>query len=138
MTMEMGFLGWGRWRRRALPHTWSGRISWLCCPTMALQGQQRSCSRASVVMRLPEGSWPSLDPLDLGSLHFLIHWQAYVTQENVLLGTLTVRETITYSAHLRLPTTMRKKEVQAVVERIQKFIVPPDVPPLKCRGTVPE
>ncbi|XP_039116698.1 ABC transporter G family member 15-like isoform X2 [Dioscorea cayenensis subsp. rotundata] len=58
---------------------------------------------------------------------------AYVTQENVLLGTLTVRETITYSAHLRLPSTMRKKEVQAVVERIQKFIVPPDVPPLKCR-----
>ncbi|KAJ0976111.1 hypothetical protein J5N97_018076 [Dioscorea zingiberensis] len=43
---------------------------------------------------------------------------AYVTQENVLLGTLTVRETITYSAHLRLPTTMRKNQVQATVERI--------------------
>lgn len=42
--------------------------------------------------------------------------QAYVTQENVLLGTLTVRETITYSAHLRLPTTMSKEEVAAVVE----------------------
>ncbi|XP_019702651.1 ABC transporter G family member 15 [Elaeis guineensis] len=41
---------------------------------------------------------------------------AYVTQENVLLGTLTVRETITYSAHLRLPTTMSKEEVAAVVE----------------------
>ncbi|XP_008790946.1 ABC transporter G family member 15-like [Phoenix dactylifera] len=42
---------------------------------------------------------------------------AYVTQENVLLGTLTVRETITYSAHLRLPATMSKEEVAAVVER---------------------
>ncbi|XP_052210192.1 ABC transporter G family member 15-like isoform X2 [Diospyros lotus] len=41
---------------------------------------------------------------------------AYVTQENVLLGTLTVRETITYSAHLRLPTTMSKDKIQCVVE----------------------
>ncbi|KAJ1686809.1 hypothetical protein LUZ63_018199 [Rhynchospora breviuscula] len=41
---------------------------------------------------------------------------AYVTQENVLLGTLTVRETITYSALLRLPTTMSKEEVRNVVE----------------------
>ena len=37
-------------------------------------------------------------------------------QENVFLGTLTVRETITYSAHLRLPATMSKKEVASVVE----------------------
>lgn len=42
--------------------------------------------------------------------------QAYVRQENVFLGTLTVRETITYSAHLRLPAGMRKAEVAAVVE----------------------
>ncbi|KAJ3669243.1 hypothetical protein LUZ60_011193 [Juncus effusus] len=41
---------------------------------------------------------------------------AYVTQENVLLGTLTVRETITYSALLRLPTTMTKVELRRVVE----------------------
>ncbi|CAL9071458.1 unnamed protein product [Musa acuminata var. zebrina] len=41
---------------------------------------------------------------------------AYVRQENVFLGTLTVRETITYSAHLRLPATMSKKEVASVVE----------------------
>jgi ABC-type multidrug transport system ATPase subunit len=39
-----------------------------------------------------------------------------VTQENVLLGTLTVRETITYSALLRLPTTMSKEEVRNMVE----------------------
>ncbi|KAH8498980.1 hypothetical protein Peur_074129 [Populus x canadensis] len=41
---------------------------------------------------------------------------AYVTQEDVLLGTLTVRETITYSANLRLPNTMTKGEIDDVVE----------------------
>ncbi|KAK3205238.1 hypothetical protein Dsin_019284 [Dipteronia sinensis] len=41
---------------------------------------------------------------------------AYVTQENVLLGTLTVRETLTYSAHLRLPSSMSKEEVTGIVE----------------------
>lgn len=42
--------------------------------------------------------------------------QAYVTQEDVLLGTLTVRETIKYSAQLRLPTKMSKDEVNSIVE----------------------
>ncbi|KAM3401510.1 hypothetical protein ACQJBY_005940 [Aegilops geniculata] len=41
---------------------------------------------------------------------------AYVTQENVLLGTLTVRETVTYSAQLRLPSSMSKAEVRRVVD----------------------
>lgn len=41
---------------------------------------------------------------------------AYVTQEDVLLGTLSVRETITYSAHLRLPTSMRKEQIDSIVE----------------------
>ncbi|XP_034688412.1 ABC transporter G family member 12-like isoform X2 [Vitis riparia] len=41
---------------------------------------------------------------------------AYVTQHDVLLGTLTVKETLTYSAHLRLPTTMTKEEVNDIVE----------------------
>ncbi|KAI5387967.1 ABC transporter G family member 15 [Lathyrus oleraceus] len=41
---------------------------------------------------------------------------AYVTQEDVLLGTLTVRETITYSAHLRLPTSMAKEDVSGIIE----------------------
>lgn len=39
-----------------------------------------------------------------------------MTQEDVLLGTLTVRETINYSAHLRLPTNMSKQEVNEIVE----------------------
>ncbi|KAK2434834.1 ABC transporter G family member [Trifolium repens] len=41
---------------------------------------------------------------------------AYVTQEDILLGTLTVRETISYSANLRLPCSMTKEEVNDIVE----------------------
>ncbi|KAG7035871.1 ABC transporter G family member 15 [Cucurbita argyrosperma subsp. argyrosperma] len=41
---------------------------------------------------------------------------AYVTQEDVLLGTLTVRETISYSAQLRLPSSTTKDEVDSIVQ----------------------
>ncbi|KAK4407425.1 ABC transporter G family member 15 [Sesamum angolense] len=41
---------------------------------------------------------------------------AYVTQEDVLLGTLTVRETITYSAHLRLPSSMTNQEIRGIID----------------------
>ncbi|XP_073063680.1 ABC transporter G family member 15-like isoform X1 [Primulina eburnea] len=41
---------------------------------------------------------------------------AYVTQEDVLLGTLTVRETISFSANLRLPNMSSKAEVKQIVE----------------------
>lgn len=41
---------------------------------------------------------------------------AYVTQEDVLMGTLSVRETITYLAYLRLPSTMTKEEVEDTIE----------------------
>ncbi|PIA53500.1 hypothetical protein AQUCO_00900236v1 [Aquilegia coerulea] len=41
---------------------------------------------------------------------------AYVTQEDVLLGTLSVRETITYSAHLRLPSSMSKEDIMGIVD----------------------
>ncbi|CAN0902948.1 ABC transporter G family member 15 [Linum grandiflorum] len=40
----------------------------------------------------------------------------YVRQENKLLGTLTVRETIKYSANLRLPSTMTKQEIDNTAE----------------------
>ncbi|KAF9664274.1 hypothetical protein SADUNF_Sadunf17G0139000 [Salix dunnii] len=41
---------------------------------------------------------------------------AYVTQDDNLLGTLTVRETISYSARLRLPDKMPWSEKRALVE----------------------
>ncbi|KAF5931301.1 hypothetical protein HYC85_032174 [Camellia sinensis] len=49
------------------------------------------------------------------SLHYGV--AAYVTQEDILLGSLTVRETITYSAHLRLPTkNMSKEKINGIIE----------------------
>ncbi|EOY09174.1 ABC transporter G family member 15 isoform 2 [Theobroma cacao] len=42
--------------------------------------------------------------------------KSYATQEDVFLGTLTVRETLTYSAQLRLPNTLTKKEMDNIVE----------------------
>ncbi|KAJ7546677.1 hypothetical protein O6H91_08G050300 [Diphasiastrum complanatum] len=41
---------------------------------------------------------------------------AYVTQEDTLIGTLTVRETVLYSARLRLPDNMSSSEKQAIAE----------------------
>ena len=39
-----------------------------------------------------------------------------MTQEDTLLGTLTVRETIHYSAHLRLPDEMPSHEKASIVQ----------------------
>lgn len=44
--------------------------------------------------------------------------QSYVTQEDYFLGTLTVKETLTYAAHLRLPADMTKNEIDKVVTKI--------------------
>eukprot|EP01018_Ginkgo_biloba_P029024 Gb_18403 [translate_table: standard] len=41
---------------------------------------------------------------------------AYVTQDDTLLGTLTVRESIYYSANLRLADSMSREEKQAIVD----------------------
>ncbi|KAL3698082.1 hypothetical protein R1sor_012158 [Riccia sorocarpa] len=43
---------------------------------------------------------------------------AYVTQEDVLVGTLTVRESITYSADLRFPRSTSTADRRAIVERV--------------------
>ncbi|KAI6673790.1 hypothetical protein NL676_001696 [Syzygium grande] len=45
---------------------------------------------------------------------------SYVTQENIFLGTLTVKETIAYTAHLRLSSEMTEAEIDEVVETIIK------------------
>ncbi|KAL1312446.1 hypothetical protein HN51_039058 [Arachis hypogaea] len=41
----------------------------------------------------------------------------YVTQEDYFLGTLTVRETLTYAAHLRLAANKSKDEIDKVVAK---------------------
>ncbi|GJZ69691.1 ABC transporter G family member 11 [Tanacetum coccineum] len=45
-----------------------------------------------------------------------LDFQAYVTQDDNLIGTLTVRETISYSARLRLPDKMSWSDKRALVE----------------------
>lgn len=46
----------------------------------------------------------------------VVFWQAYVTQQDDLIGTLTVRESVHYSANLRLPRNMKSAERRAIVE----------------------
>ncbi|KAK7285623.1 hypothetical protein RJT34_20399 [Clitoria ternatea] len=41
---------------------------------------------------------------------------SYVAQEELFLGTLTVKETLTFSASMRLPSKMTKEEIAKVVE----------------------
>ncbi|CAJ1912444.1 unnamed protein product [Sphenostylis stenocarpa] len=43
---------------------------------------------------------------------------SYVTQEDYFLGTLTVRETLTYAARLRLPADMTRNEIDKVVSNV--------------------
>ncbi|CDP09281.1 unnamed protein product [Coffea canephora] len=42
---------------------------------------------------------------------------AYVTQQDTFLGTLTIRETIKYSAQLRLPSNINKDEANDIIEK---------------------
>ena len=44
--------------------------------------------------------------------------QCYVTQEDYFLGTLTVKETLTYAARLRLPSDTTRNEIEKVVTNV--------------------
>lgn len=56
-----------------------------------------------------------------GHLANLSHGKAaFVPQDDVLIGTLTVRETLTYSARLRLPMTVAREEIEETVNNIIK------------------
>jgi len=50
------------------------------------------------------------------ALKYFFNFQSYVAQEELLLGTLTVKETLTFSANMRLPSKMSKEEINKVVE----------------------
>ena len=41
---------------------------------------------------------------------------AYVTQHDVLVEIVAVKENLTYSTHLRFPTIMTKEKVNGIVE----------------------
>ncbi|KAL3580053.1 hypothetical protein D5086_017888 [Populus alba] len=89
-----------------------GRITAIMGPS----GSGKSTLLDSLAGRLSRNVIMSGTVLFNGKKRRLDAGVAYVTQEDVLLGTLTVRETITYSANLRLPKTMTKGEIDDVVE----------------------
>ncbi len=57
-------------------------------------------------------------------------WQAYVTQADDLIGTLTVNETIYYSASLRLSSKIPRAEKKAIVESTIR-----EMGLMECRNT---
>ncbi|RYO86769.1 hypothetical protein DL762_004601 [Monosporascus cannonballus] len=60
----------------------------------------------------------------LEGVHFVRH--AYVMQQDILLPTLTVRETLQYAASLRLPPTVTEEERERVVEEVILELGPRD------------
>ncbi|XP_050229972.1 ABC transporter G family member 15-like isoform X2 [Mercurialis annua] len=70
-----------------------------------------------MVLLIRVGSWLLWVLLAPANQPFLIPWLSYVTQEDYFLGTLTVRETIAYSAQMRFPDKMSKQEINKVVEK---------------------
>lgn len=73
-----------------------------------LMAGRMSLSRAAV-----SGNTTFNDNTDIESIR-----SAYVMQEDVLVPTLTVRETLRYSADLRLPPPTTQKERYAIVEQV--------------------
>lgn len=73
-----------------------------------IMASRMSLSRATV-----EGSTTFNNNTDIQSIR-----SAYVMQEDVLIPTLTVRETLRYSADLRLPPPTTQEERYAIVEQV--------------------
>lgn len=84
---------------------------------MGPSGSGKSTLLDSLAGRLAKNAVVSGEVLINGRRRKLAYGSvAYVTQEDTLIGTLTVRETIHYSAHLRLPDKMTRAEKETIVE----------------------
>uniref|UniRef100_A0A0R0KR27 ABC transporter domain-containing protein n=1 Tax=Glycine max TaxID=3847 RepID=A0A0R0KR27_SOYBN len=70
----------------------------------------------AVIGRLPVNVVVTGDILINGKRSLYSREVSYVAQEELFLGTLTVKETLTYSANMRLPSKMTKEEIDKVVE----------------------
>ncbi|KAI4300801.1 hypothetical protein L6164_034135 [Bauhinia variegata] len=90
-----------------------GRIMALMGPS----GSGKTTLLDSLAGRIPANVTITGDILINGSKRNLYCTEvSYVAQEELFLGTLTVRETLTYSANMRLPSKMSKEEIRKVVE----------------------
>eukprot|EP01018_Ginkgo_biloba_P040478 Gb_33538 [translate_table: standard] len=84
---------------------------------MGPSGSGKSTFLDSLAGRLSKNSVHTGEILVNGRKRTLLYGTvAYVTQEDTLIGTLTVQESIHYSAYLRLPDKMPKEEKMAIVE----------------------
>ncbi|KAG6547993.1 hypothetical protein Mapa_010427 [Marchantia paleacea] len=84
---------------------------------MGPSGSGKSTLLDSLAGRLAKNATLSGDILINGRRKTLTYGSAaYVTQQDDLIGTLTVRESVHYSANLRLPRNMRSAERTAIVE----------------------
>eukprot|EP00250_Pteridium_aquilinum_P018713 c24179_g1_i1 orf=516-2765(-) len=84
---------------------------------MGPSGSGKSTLLDALAGRLAKNAMVSGDVLVNGRRRKLSYGAvAYVTQEDTLIGTLTVRETIFYSAHLRLPDAMPMSEKENIVD----------------------
>jgi ABC-type glutathione transport system ATPase component len=57
---------------------------------------------------------------------------AYVIQQDILLPTLTVRETLMYAAQLRLPSSVSRAEKKQLVEQVIIEVRVPHTPVMAC------
>ncbi|KAL2659703.1 hypothetical protein AAZV13_03G101600 [Glycine max] len=71
---------------------------------------------SGITGRLPVNVVVTGDILINGKRSLYSREVSYVAQEELFLGTLTVKETLTYSANMRLPSKMTKEEIDKVVE----------------------
>ncbi|KAL2644842.1 hypothetical protein R1flu_012429 [Riccia fluitans] len=86
---------------------------------MGPSGSGKSTLLDSLADRLAKNATLSGDILINGRRKTLSYGTAaYVTQQDVLVGTLTVRESIRYSADLRLPRSTPNTARTAIVERV--------------------
>ncbi|KAF1881260.1 hypothetical protein Lal_00023296 [Lupinus albus] len=89
---------------------WRYPMSYLSFATWAMQGQYKNDMLGLEFDPLLPG-YPKVSGEQVLTM-------SYVTQEDYFLGTLTVRETLTYAAHLRLPSNMTKDEINKMVTKI--------------------
>ncbi|KAK1404245.1 White-brown complex protein 11 [Heracleum sosnowskyi] len=95
----------------------SARLAWKDLTVMVTLSNGKSTLLDSLASRLAANAFLSGNIYLNGRKQKLSYGTAaYVTQDDNLIGTLTVRETISYSARLRLPDKMAWEEKRSLVE----------------------
>jgi ABC-type Mn2+/Zn2+ transport system ATPase subunit len=110
----------GRGESRTLLHGLTGYAEPGCMlAIMGPSGSGKTSLLDSLAGRLAKNATMTGDVLVNGRHTKLSYGMAaYVTQQDDLIGTLTVQETIYYSANLRLPDRMPKADKKVIIESV--------------------